>query len=57
MRLKTSRAFADCANLTAPTSVTSALQPADVTEQLHLLQEPTVDELLEPYGYDEVAVS
>ncbi|PYH66584.1 uncharacterized protein BO88DRAFT_468977 [Aspergillus vadensis CBS 113365] len=55
MRLKTSRAFADCANLTAPTSVKSALQPADVTEQLHLLQEPTVDELLNPYGYDEVA--
>ncbi|RAK93737.1 hypothetical protein BO79DRAFT_284299 [Aspergillus costaricaensis CBS 115574] len=55
MRLKTSRAFADCANLTAPTSVTSALHPADVTEQLHLLQEPTVDELLNPYGYDEVA--
>ncbi|PYH30565.1 uncharacterized protein BO87DRAFT_342321 [Aspergillus neoniger CBS 115656] len=48
MRLKTSRAFADCANLTAPTSFTSALHPADVTEQLHLLQEPTVDELLNP---------
>ncbi|GLA65152.1 hypothetical protein AtubIFM54640_006893 [Aspergillus tubingensis] len=57
MRLKTSRAFADCANLTAPTSVTSALQPADVTEQLHLLQEPSVDELLNPYGYDEVALT
>ncbi|GLA90141.1 hypothetical protein AtubIFM56815_005699 [Aspergillus tubingensis] len=57
MRLKTSRAFADCANLTAPTSVTSALQPADVTEQLHLLQEPNVDELLNPYGYDEVALT
>ncbi|GKZ49349.1 hypothetical protein AbraIFM66951_001754 [Aspergillus brasiliensis] len=56
MRLKASRAYADCASLTAPTSFTSALQPADVTEQLHLLQEPTIDELLNPYGYDEVAI-
>lgn len=57
MRLRASKAYADCADLTAPTAFTSALQPAEVTDQLHLLQEPTVDELLAPPGYDEVAVS
>ncbi|KAI2812118.1 hypothetical protein CBS115989_10777 [Aspergillus niger] len=56
MRLRASKAYADCADLTAPTAFTSALQPAEVTDQLHLLQEPTVDELLAPPGYDEVAI-
>ncbi|KAI3005469.1 hypothetical protein CBS147345_7540 [Aspergillus niger] len=54
MRLRASKAYADCADLTAPTASTSALQPAKVTDQLHLLQEPTVDELLAPPGYDEI---
>ncbi|OJI87346.1 hypothetical protein ASPTUDRAFT_116731 [Aspergillus tubingensis CBS 134.48] len=54
MRLKASRAYADCADLTAPTAPTSVSQPADVTEKLHLLEEPTVDELLSPGDYDEI---
>ncbi|RAL04454.1 uncharacterized protein BO80DRAFT_485021 [Aspergillus ibericus CBS 121593] len=54
MRSKASRAYAAYANPAVPMSCTPELQPAVVTEQLHRAQEGTVDELLNPPGYDEI---